>query len=370
MSASAVSEPAHPGRWRRRARAAVASLAIYCLTADLPAAFAHTGGSTGYAAIIISGTTVRYSLTLSPSALPAAVAEELAHARFGRADSRDRLLGHIRDKVMLTDQGRRCEPAQGFVEAERAEVESVTLVVDFACASIVRGLVIRDDLFDVLGPDHHTLAKIESSRATEQFAFAPDAREARVTLGDDGEVGRGTVSFFLFGVHHILSGYDHLLFLLGLILRGGRMLSLLKIITAFTVAHSVTLALAVLDVVVLPDRLVEAVIALSIALVAADNLSPRPAVPRRWVVSFVFGLVHGFGFSAGLRELGLPRHGLVQSLLGFNLGVEAGQTVVIALVLPGLVLLRRTRWEARMVASSSLAILVIGLVLFVERVFL
>src|SRR5207247_2547291 len=164
-------------------------------------------------------------------------------------------------------------------------------------------LVIRDDIFDVLGPDHHTLAKIESPRATEQFAFAPDAREARVTLGDDGEVGRGSVSFFLLGVHHILSGYDHLLFLLGLILRGGRMLSLFKIITAFTVAHSVTLALAVLDVVVLPDRLVEAVIALSIALVAADNLSPRPAVPRRWVVSFLFGLVHGFGFSAVLRKL-------------------------------------------------------------------
>src|SRR5439155_21705946 len=140
--------------------------------------------------------------------------------------------------------------------------------------------------------------------------------------------------------------------------------------TAVAVARVVAPARAVLDPVVLPARPVEAVIALSIALVAADNLSPRPAVPRRWVVSFLFGLVHGFGFSAGLRDLGLLLQGRVLSLLGFNLGVEAGQALVIALVLPGLVLLRQTRWEARMVASSSLAILVIGLVLFVERVFL
>jgi hypothetical protein len=275
----------------------------------------------------------------------------------------------IRAKIRLRASGVACEAGPGFVETPSLDVESVTLVVDFACPTPMRDLVVRDDIFDVLGPDHHTLAKIESPKGTEQFAFAPDAREARVVLGGRA-VGRGTVSFFLLGIHHILSGYDHLLFLLGLILRGGRMLSLLKIVTAFTLAHSVTLALAVLDVVVLPDRLVEAVIALSIALVAAENLSPRPAVPRRWMVSFLFGLVHGFGFSAALRELGLPRQGLVLTLLSFNLGVEAGQGVVVALALPALVLLCRTRWETRMVTSSSLAILVIGLVLFVERIFL
>src|SRR5207244_11232784 len=110
--------------------------------------------------------------------------------------------------------------------------------------------------------------------------------------------------------------------------------SLLKIITAFTLAHSVTLALAVLNVVVLPDRLVEAVIALSIAFVAAENLFLNPVVSRRWLVSFCFGLVHGFGFSSALRELGLPRQGLVLSLLGFNLGVEAGQALLVAPPVP------------------------------------
>jgi hypothetical protein len=155
-----------------------------------------------------------------------------------------------------------------------------------------------------------------------------------------------------------------------LLLRGGGWLSLGKIITAFTAAHSVTLSLAVLDVVTLSDRLVEAVIALSIAVVAAENLGLRPLVSRRWLVSFGFGLVHGFGFSSVLRESGLPTQGLVLSLLGFNAGVELGQALVVAVALPGLALLRGTWWETRVVRSASAAILLVGAALFVERTIL
>jgi len=241
--------------------------------------------------------------------------------------------------------------------------------VDFACRRDVRDVVIRDDLFDVLGADYHTLARIDVPGRTVQFAFTPESRETRVTLDAAPAGGPGTASFVLLGIEHILSGWDHLLFLLGLLLRGGGWLSLAKIITAFTLAHSVTLALAVLDVVVLPDRLVEAVIALSIAFVAAENLFLRPVVARRWLVSFCFGLVHGFGFSSALRELGLPTHGLLLSLFGFNAGVEIGQAVVVAVALPALALLRDTHWERRMIWSSSLAILLVGVVLFVERAF-
>jgi len=296
------------------------------------------------------------------------VAEELRLARAGRAPSRDRLLGFLQAKVTLVAQGKRCEAGPGFLRPPPPQGESVTLVVDFACADPVRDLLIRDDLFDVLGADYHTLARIEAPGFSGQFAFTPETRETRVAVGGAG--GGGTVSFFLLGVEHILSGYDHLLFLLGLLLRGGGWVSLAKIITAFTLAHSVTLALAVLNLVVLPARLIEAVIALSIAFVAAENLFLSPVVSRRWLVSFCFGLVHGFGFSAALRELGLPSHGLLLSLFGFNAGVEAGQALVVAVVLPLIVVLRRSRWEERMVWSSSLAILLVGLVLFVERAFL
>jgi hypothetical protein len=209
--------------------------------------------------------------------------------------------------------------------------------------------------------------KVEWPGGSRQFVFEPTAREARLTIGDS--TTQGVRSFLMLGIHHIFTGYDHVLFLLGLLLAGGSLFSLAKIITAFTIAHSVTLSLAVTNVIALPDRLVEAVIALSIAFVAAENLAPRPAVSRRWIVSFVFGLVHGFGFSSALRELGLTREGLVLSLLGFNVGVEIGQAVVIAFLLPGLILLRRSQWEARAVVASSVTILAIGVILFVERLF-
>jgi HupE / UreJ protein len=337
-------------------------LTLVALAEAAPAA-AHSGGTNGYATVTIDRRNVHYSLTLWPAALPATVASSLEAARAGDIASRDQMLGVIRSKVTMTAQSHRCEPGRGSL-APPTSKDSVTLVVDFTCGADVRDLLIRDDLFDVLGMDYHTLARIDALGQTMQFAFTPETRETRVTANV-----RGTLSFVLLGVEHILSGYDHLLFLFGLLLRGGGLLALVKIVTAFTLAHSVTLALAVFDVVVLPDRLVEAVIALSIACVAAENLVAHPVVARRWVVSFCFGLVHGFGFSSALRELGLPTQGLVLSLFGFNAGVELGQGLVIAAVLPVMVLVRNTRWEPRMMWSSSLAILLVGVVLFVERTF-
>jgi HupE/UreJ protein len=338
------------------------------LVALAVSAWAHTGGTTGYASITVSRSTVRYSLALPILALTPELAEALRQSQAGGAASRNALLDVIRSHVVLQANGVRCEPGPGEVAATR-EGPSFTMFVDFACGSAVRELVVQDNVFDVLGTDHHTLAKLEGPGGVQQFAFAPDTRQARFALGGDATSSPATGSFVLLGVEHILTGYDHLLFLLGLLLRGGSWLGLAKIVTAFTLAHSVTLALAVLNIVTLPDRLVEAVIALSIAFVAAENIFLSPVVSRRWVVSFCFGLVHGFGFASALRELGLPTHGLVLSLFGFNLGVELGQGLVVALALPLLALLRRTGWERRMVWSSSLAILLVGVVLFVERAF-
>lgn len=326
---------------------------------------AHEGGSTGYAAIAVVRDTVRYSLTLWPAALPAPVAQQISRARAGDVASRDALLGFVRDKVTLRAQGERCEPGDGTELPPNPSTDSVTVVVHFTCGPGIRALRIRDDLFDVLGAHYHTLARIDLPGRTVQFAFSPESREASVSL--ERPLAGGFTSFVRLGVEHILSGWDHLLFLLVLLLRGGHWLSMAKIVTAFTLAHSVTLALAALDVVAVPDRLVEAVIALSIAAVAAENLFLRALVARRWLVSFAFGLVHGFGFSSVLRELGLPSDGLLLALFGFNVGVELGQAAVVALALPALALVRRTRWERRVVWSSSAAILLVGVALFLDR---
>ena len=187
------------------------------------------------------------------------------------------------------------------------------------------------------------------------------------------------------GIWHIWIGFDHILFLLSLLLpavlvqaekgwRGAERLGqawreVLWVVTAFTVAHSITLSLAALGLISLPSRLVESAIALSVVLAAANNVWPVVA-HRRWVVAFCFGLIHGFGFASVLAELGLPSDALALSLLGFNLGVESGQLVIVAAFLPLAFALRHTAFYRKgiFVGGSLLTMLVAG-VWLVERVF-
>jgi hydrogenase/urease accessory protein HupE len=142
------------------------------------------------------------------------------------------------------------------------------------------------------------------------------------------------------GVHHIFIGPDHILFVIALVLLGGRLASQVKIITAFTVAHSITLVLATLDIVHLPSRLVESVIALSIVVVGLHDLwrlqrGQQPAArDPRMLLAFVFGLVHGFGFASVLTQLDLPRQALAWSLAAFNIGVEIGQITILLIAAP------------------------------------
>jgi len=154
-----------------------------------------------------------------------------------------------------------------------------------------------------------------------------------------------------------------------LMLRGGGWVRLLGIIAAFTAAHSVTLALVAFDLLSIPDRLTGALVAASIAYVAAENLLPRFAIAPRWAISLAVGLIHGFAFAQALREIGVPRENLAASLLNFNLGIEAGQAFVVVLIVPVLVLIRGKPWEPKLVTTISAIVLAVGLYLFVERVF-
>jgi len=331
-------------------------------------AWGHTGGTTGFATVTVSDQTVRYSLALAMASISPQLADAMHLGQPGATADFQPLLHAAEQKIKISSNGQPCEAAPGSITPPSAEGANVAIVLYFACAQPPKELTIHDDLFDLLGADYHALAKIEWPGGTQQFAFQPGARETKITIATIGESSRGVSSFFLLGIEHILTGYDHLLFLLALILRGGNIWSLLKIITAFTLAHSITLALAVLNIVTLPDRLVEATIALSIAYVAAENLFMRKAASHRWAVSFLFGLVHGFGFSNVLRELGLPKEGLVWALLNFNLGVETGQATAVLVAVPVLFWVRRFRWEPRAVTMTSVVVLSVGLSLFVERV--
>ena len=329
-------------------------------------ATAHTGGTTGLATIVVSGQTVQYNLQLPEPAITSQLAEAMHLGQPGVAADYAPLLQAVTTRVHIHSDGQACEAAPGTITLPAQPGAISTIILNFACAHAPKELVVRDDLFDALGADYHAIANIVWSAGSQQFVFEPGARELRLALST-GEASRGIGSFFLLGIEHILTGYDHLLFLLALILRGGNLWSLFKIIMAFTIAHSITLALAALNIVMLPERFVEATIALSIAYVAAENLFMRKAVSHRWAVSFLFGLVHGFGFSNVLRELGLPKEGLLWSLLNFNLGVEAGQAMAVLVVVPILIWLRRFKWEPRAVVAMSIVVLAVGLTLFVER---
>ena len=146
-------------------------------------------------------------------------------------------------------------------------------------------------------------------------------------------------------------------------------LSVLKIVTAFTIAHSITLSLATLGVISLPSRLVESTIAASVVIAALNNVVPLFR-ERRWAMAFAFGLVHGFGFASVLTDLGLPKDTLILALVGFNLGVEAGQLAIVAAFLPIAFLIRRTMFYRRVVLiGGSFLITAIALVWLIERAF-
>ncbi len=332
-------------------------------------ALAHTGGATHFATVTVSGQTVRYSLGIARQSIPQELADRMRLAQVGAEPDFEALLAAVTTRIKIIADGIVCDPLPGVVTPAPARDAVIQISLDYKCANAPHQLAIRDDLFDFLGTDHHTLALIVWPGGSQQFMFQPDLRETRIRL-TSATSASGTQSFLLLGIEHILIGWDHLLFLMCLLLLGGRFWSLIKIVTAFTVAHSITLAAAALDLVSLPSRLVESAIALSIAYVAAENVFLRDrAASKRWLVAFVFGLVHGFGFSSVLRELGLPREGLIWSLLGFNLGVEAGQATVIAIAMPMLLQLRKVPWEPRAVATVSAVVLAVGLGLFVERAF-
>ncbi|MEP6505303.1 MAG: HupE/UreJ family protein, partial [Betaproteobacteria bacterium] len=222
---------------------------------------------------------------------------------------------------------------------------------------------------------------------------APAAADADVATPHEAPAASIT-GFVREGVHHILIGYDHILFLLSLLLPAVwirsrtvdprtaiartrwvpaqdmrlALANVLKVVTAFTVAHSITLALSVLDVVNPPSRWVESTIAASVVLAALNNIWPLIS-EARWKLTFVFGLVHGFGFASALKDAGLAQGALVGPLVGFNVGVEIGQLCIVAVVLPLAWSLRSTRTYRGAFAAGSLAIAAVAGLWFVQRAF-
>jgi len=266
------------------------------------------------------------------------------------------------------------------------------LPLTLACAGAPRTLTLNYTLFADLDPQHRGLLHLQAAGVARTAILGPQAPSQSFVLAE-ASAWTQFVDYLRDGVWHIWIGFDHILFLLSLLLPavglwpllhaprrhhgawqpvdrfGQAFWDVLRIVTAFTVAHSITLTLATLGVLALPSRLVESAIAASVVLAALNNVWPV-FHGRRWIVAFLFGLVHGFGFASVLADLGLPQGTLVLALLGFNLGVEAGQLAIVAVFLPLAFALRRT-WLYRrgVLVGGSFAIAAISAAWFVERAF-
>ena len=175
-------------------------------------------------------------------------------------------------------------------------------------------------------------------------------------------------SFLQLGIKHILTGYDHILFLVALLVIGLSTREAIKIITSFTVAHSITLLLAAMQLITLNSKFVESVIALSICYVALENLLAKQ-VNYRWLVTFSFGLIHGFGFAGVLQEYITGKSDLVLSVVSFNVGVEVGQMIIFLIMLPILHLMRKKLAARKITVVASISIFILGSIWLVERVF-
>lgn len=221
-------------------------------------------------------------------------------------------------------------------------------------------------------PQHQTFINFYEDDALALQAIL-DASKTSVEFFSGSRQGVWAVirKFVPAGVEHILIGPDHLLFLIGLLLLGGTLRQLALVVSAFTVAHSITLSLAALNVLNPPARIIEPAIALSIIYVGADNLMVRDGRDVRAWIAFGFGFIHGFGFANVLREMDLPRTALGWSLFSFNLGVEIGQLFVVVIVASALAALR-SRSEVlgrRLAVAGSIAVIVAGTFWFIQRVF-
>lgn len=242
------------------------------------------------------------------------------------------------------------------------------------CPGTSTRLTINYGLLFEVDPLHRGLLRVELQGQTHTAIFSPEHSHAQFDLWGTSK-WREVLQFVHEGVWHIWNGYDHILFLISLLLpavlwwRGNQWepvnsfsracAEVLKIVTSFTGAHSLTLSLSALHIVSLPSRWVEPVIAGSVVLAALQNLYPMISI-RRWIVGFGFGLIHGFGFASVLAELALPASSVFVALAGFNLGVEMGQIAIVSLFLPLAYILRQS-WSYRFLALQLGSVCIAGL---------
>jgi hydrogenase/urease accessory protein HupE len=284
-----------------------------------------------------------------PGALAASVAPIVAYIKAHTA--------------VLGANGVLCRPGADEVTPDG---DGVMVRVAWSCAGVAGPLRYRSTVLTDVSPDARQVVLIGNGADAAQDLLDASRGETVLTAAPPPSllevIGRYTEA----GIEHIFLGYDHIAFLAAVVLWARRLWPVIKVVTAFTVAHSITLSLAALDIVRIPSSIIEPAIAASIVYVAAENFLSRD-VDKRWRDTFCFGLIHGFGFASALQEFGLPPGALAPALASFNLGVEIGQIAIVSLVVPALLGMDRVLTPSRCAptrpafAVYALSVVIIGL---------
>jgi hypothetical protein len=336
----------------------VALAAALMLLALAPATgWAHVRSTAGYAEIRQDGATVSYELSLERAVLARADATTDAA-----------LEAYLVPRVQVLLDGVACEGALERSGSEQRDGRAYTLaLLSYHCAGSPAGAYeVRYGVFteaDAVVDDHTNVTDYQLGEARGTYVF--DAGHRELDAGDSGPLSSAT-RFVALGVEHILGGIDHVLFLVALLLGARGFMSVVRLATTFTVAHSVTLALAAMGVVNVPAGVVEPLIALSIAYVAVENVVGGESRHRLAVV-FGFGLLHGLGFASTLSFTDEVSGRLLTSLVSFNVGIELGQALIIAALFPLLLLVRRVRWSPAAHAGAAAVAAAFGFIWFFER---
>jgi hydrogenase/urease accessory protein HupE len=283
------------------------------------------------------------------------------------------LIDIARDALNVVVDDRSISPRQVAVQID--ENNSAHLRIEFP-QTYGSHLKITSDILDQLSRGHRQYISIrdDSRNLIAERVMDAASNTFEINLSETASAGanRSFRQFLVLGLEHILTGYDHLIFLLGLMIAGAGFKAIARIITSFTVAHSITLAAAALDVVRMPPGVVEPLIAASIIYVGLENIFRRD-LKWRWLVTFAFGLVHGFGFASALRELGIGTSGISAAvpLLSFNMGVELGQIMIAIVTLPLIWKLReKPCFALRYAPACSILISLAGTLWLLERTLL
>jgi HupE / UreJ protein len=352
---------------RRLALVCLAVLAIHASASAHPVPFSYVDvrlqGTTIDLTLVVHNFDVAHDLKVEP---PERLLDPAALD--AQAEAIARLL---EDRLVVAADGRALQGSPWTAPELLAERQSIRLSRRYEAGRSPGAVTVTARLFPY-DPIHQTFVNVyEGGEISAQAILDANRADYEYLSGTRQGALAAIRKFVPAGIHHIMIGPDHVLFLIGLLLVGGTMKQLLLVVTAFTLAHSITLSLAALGIFSPPARLVEPAIALSIVYVGADNLLVKGGRDVRAWIAFAFGFIHGFGFAYVLQEMGLPTRALGWSLFSFNLGVEIGQLAIVVVVASALTALRSRSEVAgrRLAFAGSLVVMAAGAFWFIQRVF-